>query len=370
MKKEMITLLGLGDILVDREKPETIFQHVAKVTRSGDITFANCEQNYSDKGYPIDRGHSTNSDPGNIAALLYAGINVVSMANNHMLDWDDEALLDTLARLKEAGIAPVGAGRNLAEARQPVILERKGTKVGFLAYCCIGPEGYEAGENQTGHAPVRVWTIYEKVDPQPATPPRIVSFAYKDELAAMEEDIKKLKPLVDVVVVSFHWGQHFLPRIIPMYCFEVGHAAIDAGADLILGGHAHILKGIEVYKGKVIFYALNNFAAEIGPGCIRGKPIEATAAGKFQKHYRNFSLPAPGSGENKNTIIAKAIIEDGKIQKVSYIPCYINKQSEPEIVARSEVRSRQVYGYIEDISRSEGLKVHFSWDGDEVIIGP
>ena len=370
MKKEAIILFGLGDILVDREKPETIFRHVADVTRSGDITFANCEQNYSDKGYPIDRGHSTHSDPRNIAALLYAGIDIVSMANNHVLDWDDEALLDTLSRLKEAGIAPVGAGKNLAEARQPVILERKGTKVGFLAYCCIGPEGYEAGENQVGHAPVRVWTIYEKVDPQPATPPRIVSFAYKDELAAMEEDIRKLKPLVDVVVVSFHWGQHFLPRIIPMYCFEVGHAAVDAGADLILGGHAHILKGIEVYNGKVIFYAMNNFAAEIGPGCLRGKPIKDTAVGKFHRHYQNLGLPTPESGESKNTIIAKAIIEDGRIEKVSYIPCYVNEKSEPEIMTRNDQKGQGVYNYMEDISRSEDLPVHFSWDGDEVLISP
>src|SRR4030042_5382601 len=110
MKKELITLLSIGDIIIDREKPETIFQHVAGVLRSADITFANCDQMYSDKGYLI-LGHGTNSEPRNIPALLYAGLDVVSLANNHAFDWGKEALLDTMARLKEAGLPYVGAGK-------------------------------------------------------------------------------------------------------------------------------------------------------------------------------------------------------------------------------------------------------------------
>ena len=82
-----------------------------------------------------------------------------------------EALLDTMSRLKEAGLPYVRVGKNLAEAHQPVILEQKGTKVGFLAYCCVVPEGlgYEAEDDKPGYAPVRSWTIYEHVDPQPGT---------------------------------------------------------------------------------------------------------------------------------------------------------------------------------------------------------
>lgn len=359
MNKETITLLGVGDIIVDREQPETIFQHVAEVLRSGDITFANCDQAYSDKGYPNPK-QASYSDPRNIPALLYAGLDVVSLANNHTQDWGPEALLDTVARLKEAGLPCVGVGRNLTEARQPVILERKGTKVGFLAYGCVGPDGYEAEDDKPGYAPVRSWTIYERVDPQPATPPRIVSLPYKEDLAAMVEDIQKLKAQVDVAVISFHWGQHLLPRVIPMYCFDIGHAAMDAGADLILGTHTHILKGIEVYKGKVIFYSTANFALELGSHMRDHKHVN-----ELDEYYGTFDHT-----ERKNSLIAKAIIEDGEIKRVSYIPCYINEQSEPEVVTRSDPKGQHVFDYVEDISRSEGLPVRFSWDRDEVVILP
>ena len=370
MKKEAITLLGIGDILIDRERPETIFQHVAEVLRSGDINFANCEQMYSDKGQhsPV---HATYSDPRNIPALLRTGINVVSLANNHTLDWGSEGLLDTMARLKEAGLPYVGVGQNLAEARQPVVLERNGTRVGFLAYGCIGPEGYEAEEEKPGYAPVRSWTIYEKVDYQPGTPPRIVSLPYKEDLAAMVQDIQQLKAQADVVVISFHWGQHFVPRVIPMYCFDIGHAAVDTGADLILGTHAHILKGVEVYRGKVIFYSTSNFALELGPGTLKGKSIPKVLR-KFTEHYGFVPDPEyptyPMHPEAKATLMVKAVIEDGQIRRVSYIPCYVNKQAEPEIVTRRDPRGQEVFSYMEDISRSEGLPVHFSWEGDEVLI--
>jgi poly-gamma-glutamate capsule biosynthesis protein CapA/YwtB (metallophosphatase superfamily) len=155
MEKEAITLLGVGDILVDRGQPETIFQHVADVLRAADVTFANCEQTYSDKGYLI-RGHGTNSESRNLPALLYAGFDVISLANNHTLDWSTEALLDTMDHFKEASLPYVGVGVNITEARKPVILERKGTKVGFLAYSSVHPDGYEAKDDAAGLVPVRV----------------------------------------------------------------------------------------------------------------------------------------------------------------------------------------------------------------------
>lgn len=369
MKKESITLLGVGDILIDREKPESIFQHVAEVLRGADIAFANCEQMYSEKGTPSPV-HTVPSSPRYLPALNYAGFDVLSFANNHTLDWGHEAVLDTMSRLKKAGLPYVGVGKNITEARQPVILERKGTKVGFLAYGCIGPAGSEAEENRPGYAPMRAWTIYEQIDYQPGTPPNIVTVPYPKDLAAMIEDIKKLKAQVDIAVISFHWGQHFLPRIIPMYCFDVGHAAVDAGADLILGGHPHILKGIEVYKGKIIFYSMCNFALELQPKTWNspGAPSRTKKIYNFKPDPEYPTYPMPR--ESRATLIAKVIIEEGKIKRVSYLPCYINKQSEPEIVTRSDTRGQEVFNYVEDISRSEELPVHFAWDGDEVLIKP
>jgi len=363
MKTKTVTFIGVGDILIDREKPDSIFQHVAETMRSADVTFANCEQMYSDKGQP-NLIHASYSDPKNIPSLLNAGLDLISLANNHTLDWGPEGLLDTISRLEQAGLPYVGAGKNITEARRPVVLERQGTKLGFLAYSCTGPDGYEATDNTPGYAPVRAWTIYEKVDYQPATPPRIVSFPYKEDLAAMVEDIQNLKKRADVVIVSFHWGQHLIPRIIPMYCFDISHSAVDAGADLILGGHTHILKGIEVYRGKVIFYSLSNFAIELGPGSMNLK-VNVKQSERLKTIYGSMHHP-----EAKATIIAKAIIQGKTIQQVSYIPCYINECEEPEIVTYQDRRWNHVVNYVEDISQSENLQSHFSRSGNEVIVLP
>jgi poly-gamma-glutamate capsule biosynthesis protein CapA/YwtB (metallophosphatase superfamily) len=356
MKNETITLVGVGDVLPDREQPETIFRHVVKELSSADIAFANGEGAFSDKGSPAS-GHASPSDPANIDALLNAGFDVISLANNHSLDWGVEGLTDTLTRLKKAGLPFTGAGKNLAEARQPVILERKGTKVGFLAYSSVHPKGYEAESNKPGLVPIRVWTIYEQIDYQPGTPPRIVTIPYKDDLAAMVEDIKTLKSQVDVVVVSFHWGIHLTPRVIPMYCFDIGHAAVDVGADLILGTHTHILKGIEMYHGKAIFYSTSNFAIEAGKSSMGKDFVQA-----LHKLYGSVEE------DRRKSLIAKVTIENSKIKRVSYLPCYINDHSEPEIVKADDPRGQEVFNYVNDISKSENLPVHFSWDGDEVLV--
>lgn len=358
MKKKEITLLGVGDVLIDREQPETMFRYVAEVLRSADITYVNCEQALSDKGHPDPR-HAAYSSPKSISALLYAGTDVISLANNHIGDWGVEAVLDTMSRLKKAGLPFVGLGNNLVEARQPVILEKKGNKIGFLAYCCVGPDDYMAGDNKPGFAPMRPIT-YER-DPEPGTPLKIVP-PREDDLAAMMEDIQKLKSQVDVVVICFHWGLYVVPRIIPKFCYDVGRAAVDAGADLVLGTHTHILKGIEMYKGKAIFYCTGNFAMEFGPHMR-----DLAMITQLEKHYGIVDYT-----NHKYTLIAKATIENGTIKRMSYIPCYVNEpyKTEPVIVTRSDLKGQEVFKYVEDVSRSERLSVNFSWDNDEVLIMP
>lgn len=365
MSKEKITLMVLGDVIINRDEPKSIFAHVVDVLNTPDILFANCDQTYSDKHPPAPL-NPLGSDPDNIPALVYAGLDVVSLANNHTLDFGIPDLLDTIERVKKAGIKVVGVGKNISEARQPEIMERKGTKVGFLAYNCLGPDGYEAWEDKPGCAPMRAYTVYDKWDYQPGTPPRIISVAYPDDLAAMKDDIRKLRAQVDVVAISFHWGLHFQPAIIPMYAFEVGHVAIDAGADLIIGNHAHILKPIEVYKGKVVFHALNNFAAEMRRGLP--PPPYPGRPGPFQMYGFKRDPETGEHPEARPTMIGKIIIDDGKIQKVSYIPCWVNKDKQPEIITRDDPKAEQVFDYVEKITRSQNLSTKFAWDGNEVLI--
>ena len=136
MAKESITFVAVGDVIIDREHPETMFRHVREVFQSADIAYANMEQVLSEKGTPHPR-QAVHSSPDIVDAYTKNGIDVVSLATNHIMDWGTEGLFGTLEMLKSAGIQYCGVGENIAEARKPAILERKGTKVGLLNFCTV-----------------------------------------------------------------------------------------------------------------------------------------------------------------------------------------------------------------------------------------
>ena len=187
-------------------------------------------------------------------------VRIVALARELRNGPKEYALADQVLR------SGTSIGANLAEARKPVIRTLDdGTKIGFLAYCSILPQDYWANEERAGANPLRGVTAYvPKEHDQPETPIRMFSFPHPDDLDNMLEDIAKLRPQVDILMVSFHWGIHFIPAVIAYYQRYAAKFAIDAGADIIIGHHEHILKPIEVYKGKVIIYGMANFGLE-GP---------------------------------------------------------------------------------------------------------
>ncbi|MFC2065890.1 CapA family protein [Chloroflexota bacterium] len=371
--EQSISIYAVGDIKVDRDNPESIMAKVAPTLKEADITFAQLEMNLSERGTPaFHMSTPLRCHPRNVKALTSAGIDIVSFASNHTLDWGPDALMDTIDIVKKNGMDIIGAGSNIEEARRPSIIERKGTKVAFLAYNSLLPPGYVADAYHPGCAPMRIRTMYEPIENQPAVPARILSFPYPEDLEAMKQDIAKVRPLADVVVVSMHWGIHFQPATIAMYQKTVGRAAIDAGADIILGHHAHILKGIDVYQGKVIFYSLGNFAMEIlyEKAMERAKkyPIYSTLFNiygwKPDPAYPRYAFPA----DSRKTIIAKIIISDKKIAGVSFLPAMINPQAEPEILPREDKRFDEVVNYMKDISENQDLNVKYTIKGNEVVI--
>ena len=366
MKQPTVLLYGVGDLCPNRENPESIFTLVSPTLREADILFGQLETPFSERGAPqmFMLPGCLRAHPKNVHALAYAGFDVVSFASNHTLDWGEEALFDTIDLLKKNGIAIIGAGNNIDEARQPAIIERKGTKIAFLAYNSVLPRGYEAWPDKAGCVPLRAATFYEQVDWQPGTPPRIISFANKDDLEAMKNDIKAVRPLTDVVVMSIHWGVHFTPALIATYQKEIAYAAIDAGVDLVLGHHAHILKGIEAYKGKVIFYSLCNFAFDFPIKKGRQHIYGAHYGWEADPEYPSYAFPA----DSRKTIIAKCVISNKEIEMVSFLPVMINRQSQPEVLPRSDNRSSEVLEYIDWCCKNQELNTRFSWDGDEVVL--
>lgn len=171
--------------------------------------------------------------PRTVDSLVKVGFDVLTLANNHMMDYGPVALQDTLAALDNANIARAGAGMNRNEARQPAIITTPdGVKFAFLSYSLTYPELFWANSTR------------------PGTPYGDPSF--------FVSDIKKAKLTVDHVVVSFHWSDE-LQYYPSAYQKNYGRLAIDAGASVVLGHHPHVLQGIEVYKGSLIAYSLGNF---------------------------------------------------------------------------------------------------------------
>ncbi|MBI4331898.1 MAG: CapA family protein [Chloroflexi bacterium] len=366
MTQHKVSLYAVGDVAVSREDPESIFALAAPTLKEADIRFGQIENILSERGILQVHVSSRAAHPKNVAALTYAGFDVMSAASNHTLDWGYDGLFDTVDLLRNNGITVIGVGKNSEEARQPAIVERKGTRVAFLDYCSVLPKGYEATPDKPGASAIRVSTAYEQMDWQPGTPPRVLSFANKQDLEAMVNDIKKVRSQSDIVVMSIHWGIHYVPSLLAMYQREVAYAAIDAGVDLILGHHAHILKGIEVYKGKVIFYSLCNFAFDLGPiERIRKLIYWQVYRWELDPDYSAYPFPP----DSRKTTIAKCIMSDRKIERVSFLPVMINKRAQPEVLVRSDPRSDQVFDYVAWLCKDQHLDTRFRREGDEVIIG-
>ena len=367
---DVLTLCAVGDVGPDRKDPDSIFELAAPVIRKADISFCQLERIFSRRGsLQVQlQAHHSRVDPKNASALTFAGFKVVSFASNHCLDWGNEAFFDTVDLLRGEGIYVVGVGKDIEEARRPVIVERKGSRVAFLAYNSALPRGYEADIGKPGCVPLRAKTFYEQVDWQAGTPPKIITFTQHEDLEAMVSDIKKVRPLVDVVIVSMHWGIHYVPAMIAMYQTEAGHAAIDAGADLILGHHAHILKGVEVYRGKVIFYSLGNFAFDVPAEFVLNDPgykrMRQRYPWEVDPDYVGYGYPK----DSRKTLLVKCLISKGQIQKVSFVPALINECGQPEILRAGDDRFNDVVTYMEYVSRDQKLNARFVVEGDEVVI--
>jgi len=235
------TLLFTGDVMLsravglrmERQQDWSLpFHLIAETMRNADLRYCNLECPVSDRGCNLHHLYSFRADPRVIEGLQAAGFDVVSQANNHTYDWGPAALLDSLERLRAAGIRPVGAGQNAWAAHYPLLVNVGSLRIAFLAYVDIDPKEATAGVNRPGVA----W-----LDPAQAL-----------------ADIRFARPLADLVIVCPHWGVE--------YALEptrdqvaLAHQMIDAGADIIVGSHPHVVQPLENYHDHWIAYSLGNF---------------------------------------------------------------------------------------------------------------
>ncbi len=237
-------LVAVGDVMLDyltserlrRYDPAYPFAAISPVLKEGDLVFANLECSISDRGTPVRKTYTFCAGAFAVDALVSSGINVVSLANNHILDYGICALEDTMEILERHDVAYAGAGRDEEHAREAAEFEINGIKVAVLAYSAVFKFGYPA------------W----KAGPETA------GALYYCEREQFRDDIENARRRADVVVVSLHFGDEYTYRINEEQR-ETGRLAVDSGADLVLGHHSHTPQGIEIYRGKPIVYSLGNF---------------------------------------------------------------------------------------------------------------
>ncbi|MBI4190008.1 MAG: CapA family protein [Betaproteobacteria bacterium] len=365
-------IVAVGDICVNRTNPDSIFDLIRDEISHADLAFCQIETTYSLRGAVNLAVHvPLRAAPENVSAIARAGFNVASFASNHCMDWGEDACIDTITHLNSNGVQTIGAGRNLTEARKPLIVKHNGNSIGWLAYCSILPPNYWAQPQRAGCAPARARTFYEAIESdQPGTPSRVLSYPHEEDLNAMCSDIRTLKKSVDIVIVSMHWGVHFKEAEIASYQRAYGRSAVDSGADIILGHHAHILKPVEIYQGKPIFYSLCNFAFDLtyNPGQWDSperveRRLKLNPTWQIDPEYTSYPFPR----DSRKSILVRITCENKKIERVSCAPVLINKESQPRLLRRSDMEFDDVLSYLTRITKDQGLSTEYAVSGDELV---
>lgn len=335
--------------MINRSAAQSIFDGVRPILADGDLLLGNQEGPITDRGNPVPGKAEVGSRHvraalGNAEALASVGFSAMTLANNHMMDYGPEGLSQTIELLSKYGIRYAGAGKDFDAAHEPAMLERNGVTIAMLGYTTVYTAiGYQAGNETPGVATVRVDTSYQPQENhfyQPASPPVIVATPDAAAMEVMIGDIKRAKTRADLVVVQFHWGVSHEYGRISGYMKEMGRAAVDAGADLILGNHAHQLYGFEIYGERLICYSLNHFAFD-----------------KFQD-WRGWL----------DAVILKVIVENGRFTRFSVLPIRIDRESRNPSLAQGEHREA-IHRELEMMSKEFGTTFTLD-DGELVLSGP
>jgi poly-gamma-glutamate synthesis protein (capsule biosynthesis protein) len=247
-----VTVDAMGDFMlargvaaqIQRNGPDFPFAKVVDRLRGADVRFGNLEFSLTDRGEQAHKDYTFRTPPGAAQSLTTAGINIVDLANNHVLDYGGQGLLDTLGALNRTGVLETGAGADAERAHTPTIVQVNGLRIAWLAYVNVPDDsitGFVARSLEAG--PGRPGVAWGTTD-------------------AIRRDVAAAKQSADVVIVALHSGYEYTsdPNSIQR---DLAHAAIDAGAALVLGAHPHVLQGIEYYRGGIIAYSLGNFIFDL-----------------------------------------------------------------------------------------------------------
>jgi poly-gamma-glutamate synthesis protein (capsule biosynthesis protein) len=368
-----VNVLATGDVFPDLEDGEASFRPLLPVLAKGDIVFGNCEGVYSDRPAPASTRIVMGAAPSARGSMLgRVGFDVMTLANNHAMDGGVTGLEDTMNLLASQGIVTTGAGRDLAEATTPAVVEANGVRVAFLGFCTSFPVGYDAGEGRAGIAAVRIGTYYRNPMPNfwdPGIDPEVLTVPYPEDMRTLHDAIKAARAAADVVVVAVHQGTNaevrnaFVPpsrthtktwhNIVQDNELDMARDIVEHGADAVVCAQHAALRGIEIYHGKPIFYGMG---ALIHHFHKRGK--HTTSDHKiiedWDQEYPYWAYDRP---ETRMSGIASITFSQNGVE-AGFIPAMIMPDGSTEPLADDDPRADAVAKHLEQLNSSEAFTTH------------
>lgn len=338
------TLALTGDFVAVRPQhaPGEKAREVHSLLRSSDLAVGNFEMALADAGLPLEKTGVRRADPSVGPTLGTIGFHVLSVANNHTVDYGWEGLQSTMQSLRDSGCAVVGGGRTLDEAAAPAIREPRGLRVGVLAFSCLTPAGARATHSRPGIACIRIRTSYE-VDPlvqieEPGDPSAVTvrTAPWSEDLADAEARVRQLRAQCDHVVVSLHWGFGSGEELAE-YQWPLAQALIDAGASVIHGHHPHAVHGVGFHRGRPIFYSAGTYMAE--------QFFQPASAAVMKMR----------AGMSKDGYVARLQLHDDEVGPIRLHPTVLDEDHQPSL-ARAEDFER-IARRLERLSAPLGARV-------------
>jgi poly-gamma-glutamate synthesis protein (capsule biosynthesis protein) len=371
-----MTLLGfVGDVLVDRDEPQTAFDAVAELLAEPAAVFANCEAPFTtDPHLAPTTGIPLTPHPRNTEAFRH--FDVMALANNHIVDAGHAAMLETAEHVRRAGALPIGVGPDLAAARAPAVLERDGLRIAYLAYASVFPSGYEARVDWPGLAPVRAYNHHVDRLPnywEPGVLGRVVSVPVEEDYDGLADDLAAARAACDVVVASFHWGDFEAPYVLTDHERRTARFAIDHGADVVVGHHHHIVRGIEWYRGKPVFYGLGHFVFDLRDPPWPAWYTAAQAPGGEADTYELYDRPGwpllPMHPDARMTMVAYVRVGPDASLAAGFLPCTIAPDGRVHPHDARSAEGLRVTDYVRRCCETQGLETTLAVSTDDALAG-
>jgi len=350
-----IDIVLAGDLVLDEPDPGHWLAGIAPAIRRSDLAVGHLEVPHTTSKAELPGDvPAPGAPPENLDAIAEAGFAMLSLAGNHIADCGAAGIADTIDRLDTLGIAHAGAGANLAVARAPAIVERGGLRVALLSYNCVGPENSWASEVRAGCAYLPI----ETADGSPIAPAAPLERMTEEARDILAQDISSVRGKADIVLVALHKGIVHTPARLAPYEVPLAEAAIDAGADAVIGHHAHIVRGVEFHRGRPIFHGLGN-------GCVVTRALSPAQDHPARRDWaerrkRMFGFEpdpayelAPFHPEAVNAFLGRLTVGPSGVIGAGVIPVHVEPPGRP-MLAEAE-QAGAVRAYIEKVTRDAGL---------------